>query len=74
MNQELTYQELEEKIGQLEKQVSELKKVDDKLKVLMSIFEQGSNSVAILDSEGVIEYANPPLLVLSAQHCYLISW
>ncbi|MBC8392049.1 MAG: response regulator [Deltaproteobacteria bacterium] len=57
-----TYGELEQKVRELKKEVRECKRDEEQLKIFLSILEQSSNSIAILDNEGNVKYANPKLL------------
>ena len=62
MSRKPTYEELEQRVVELEKKALERKKMEEELNVLLLVFEQDINSIAVLDPEGKVEYANTKLL------------
>ncbi len=64
MDRKPTYKELERKVKELEQEVFEHKRATEQLRIFSSVFEQSSNSIAILDIKGRVEYANPKLCEL----------
>ena len=62
MDRKPTYEELEQRVMELEKVALDRKKMKEELNVLLLVFEQDLHSIAILDPEGKVEYANTKLL------------
>ena len=62
MARKLTYEELEQRVKELEKVVEEHRRAEEQLNIFSSLFDQSTNSIAILDPAGKVEYANPKLL------------
>jgi PAS domain S-box-containing protein len=63
-----TYEELEQRVKELEQEVINNKKLEERLKLFLLVFEQDTNAIIILDPEGNVEYANPKMLDAYKMH------
>ena len=62
MSSKPSYEELEQRVRELEGKAAESSRMAERLSTFSSVVEQSINAVAILDPGGRVEYVNPKLL------------
>ncbi|MDY6954784.1 MAG: PAS domain-containing protein [Thermodesulfobacteriota bacterium] len=64
MAQKPTYEELEQRVKELEKEVDEKARSEDRLRTLSLAIDQSSEGVAVVDLDGKLGYLNPSFAVM----------
>ena len=62
MTKKPTYEDLEQRVGKLEKEASERKLLEDELILKSIVFEMSIAGNSTADNEGVMNYVNPTFL------------